>query len=38
MSMDHIFEDYRNDWIDTLDLLYSDFEDIKSSGNEDKIP
>lgn len=37
MSMDHIFEDYRNDWIDTLDLLYSDFEDIKSSGNEDKI-
>ena len=37
MSMDHIFEDYRNDWIDTLDLLYSDFEDIKSSGDEDKI-
>ena len=37
MSMDHIFEDYRNNWIDTLDLLYSDFEDIKSSGDEDKI-
>lgn len=37
MSMDHIFEDYRNDWIDTLDLLYSDFEDIKASGDEEKI-
>lgn len=37
MCMDHIFEDYRNDWIDTLDSLYSDFEDIKSSGDEDKI-
>lgn len=37
MCMDHIFEDYRSDWIDTLDSLYSDFEDIKSSGDEDKI-
>lgn len=37
MCMDHIFEDYRKDWIDTLDMLYSDFEDIKSSGNEEKI-
>lgn len=37
MCMDHIFEDYRSDWIDTLDKLYSDFEDIKASGNEEKI-
>lgn len=37
MCMDHIFEDYRKEWIDTLDMLYSDFEDIKSSGNEEKI-
>lgn len=37
MCMDHIFEDYRSDWIDTLDSLYSDFEDIKSSGDKDKI-
>lgn len=34
MCMDHIFEDYRKDWIDTLDILYSDFYDIK---DEDKI-
>lgn len=37
MCMDHIFEDYRSDWIDTLDKLYSDFEDIKASGDKEKI-
>lgn len=37
MCMDHIFEDYTKDWIDTLDILYSDFEDIKLSGDEEKI-
>ena len=37
MCMDHIFEDYTRDWIDTLDYLYSDFEKIKESGNEEKI-
>lgn len=37
MCMDHIFEDYRGDWIDTLDKLYSDFEDIKASGDKEKI-
>lgn len=37
MCLDHIFEDYRKDWIDTLDYLYSDFESIKESGDEDKI-
>lgn len=37
MCMDHIFEDYRKEWIDTLDMLYSDFEDIKASGDEEKI-
>lgn len=37
MCMDHIFEDYTKDWIDTLDYLYSDFEEIKESGNEGKI-
>ena len=36
MCMDHIFEDYRKDWIDTLDMLYSDFDDIKKSGDEEK--
>jgi Acetyltransferases len=35
--MDHIFEDYTKDWIDTLDYLYSDFKEIKESGNEGKI-
>jgi len=37
MCMDHIFEDYTKDWIDTLDYLYSDFKEIKESGNEGKI-
>lgn len=37
MCMDHIFEDYTKDWIDTLDYLYSDFEEIKESGDEEKI-
>ena len=37
MCMDHIFEDYRKDWINTLDMLYSDFDDIKKSGDEEKI-
>lgn len=37
MCMDHIFEDYRKDWIDTLDMLYSDFDEIKASGDEKKI-
>ncbi len=37
MCMDHIFEDYRKDWIDTMSYLYSDFEDIKASGDEEKI-
>ena len=37
MCMDHIFEDYKSDWIDTLDNLYSDFEDIKASGDKEKI-
>lgn len=37
MCMDHIFEDYTKDWIDTLDYLYSDFEEIKESGNKEKI-
>lgn len=37
MCMDHIFEDYRKEWIDTLDMLYSDFEDIKASGDEKRF-
>ena len=37
MCMDHIFEDYTVDWIKTLDKLYSDFEEIKESGDEAKI-
>lgn len=37
MCLDHIFEDYTKDWIDTLDYLYSDFEKIKESGDEQKI-
>ena len=37
MCKDQIFEDYRKDWIRTLEKLYSDFEQIKESGNEEKI-
>ena len=37
MCMDHIFEDYTKDWINTMKLLYSDFEQIKESGDEEKI-
>lgn len=37
MCLDHIFEDYTKEWIDTLDMLYSDFEQLKESGNEEKI-
>lgn len=37
MCLDHIFEDYTKEWIDTLDMLYSDFEQIKESGNEEAI-
>jgi ribosomal protein S18 acetylase RimI-like enzyme len=37
MCLDHIFEDYTKDWIDTLDHLYSDFEQIKESGDQNKI-
>ena len=37
MCMDHIFEDYTSDWIATLDMLYSDFDQIKESGDEAKI-
>ena len=37
MCLDHIFEDYTSDWIDTLDMLYSDFDKIKESGNESAI-
>ena len=37
MCMDHIFEDYTKAWIDTLDMLYSDFNEIKESGDEAKI-
>lgn len=37
MCMDHIFEDYRKEWVDTINMLYSDYQDIKDSGNEEKI-
>lgn len=37
MCKDQIFEDYRKDWIRTLEKLYLDFEQIKESGNEEKI-
>ena len=37
MCLDHIFEDYTKEWIDTLDVLYSDFDKIKESGDETKI-
>lgn len=37
MCMDHIFEDYRKDWIDTLRNLYSDYEEIKESGDTERI-
>ena len=37
MCMDHIFEDYRKEWINKLVELYSDFEEIKESGDESRI-
>lgn len=37
MCMDHIFENHTHAWINTLDMLYSDFESIKESKNEEKI-
>lgn len=37
MCMDHIFEDYTKEWIATLEILYSDFDQIKESGDTQKI-
>ena len=37
MCMDHIFEDYTKEWIATLEMLYSDFDQIKESGDTQKI-
>ena len=37
MCMDRVFEDYRKEWIDKLTELYSDYEEIKESGNQDDI-
>ena len=37
MCMNHISEDYTKQWIDTLQMLFSDFDEIKASGDEDKI-
>lgn len=37
MCMDHIFEDYTKEWIATLEMLYSDFDQIKESGDNQKI-
>lgn len=34
LSMNHIFEDYRKEWINKLNELYSDYYDIK---DEDKL-
>lgn len=35
--MNHVFEDYTKEWIDKLNELYSDFDEIKKSQNEEKI-
>lgn len=37
ICMDHIFEDYSKEWIETLNNLYSDYDKIKESGDEDAI-
>ena len=37
ICMDHIFEDYSKEWIETLNNLYSDYNKIKESGDEDAI-
>lgn len=37
ICMDHIFEDYSKEWIETLNDLYSDYDKIKESGDEDAI-
>ena len=35
--MNHVFEDYTKEWIDKLNELYSDFDEIKKSRDEEKI-
>lgn len=35
--MNHVYEDYTKEWIEKLEELYSDFDDIKMSKNEDRI-
>lgn len=35
--MNHVYEDYTKEWIEKLEELYSDFDDIKMSNDESKI-
>lgn len=35
--MNHVYEDYTKEWIEKLEELYSDFDDIKMSKDEDRI-
>lgn len=35
--MNHVFEDYTKEWIDKLNELYFDFDEIKKSRDEEKI-
>lgn len=37
MCHDHIFEDYRKEWISKLTELYKDYNEIKESGDIDRI-
>ena len=36
-NYNRVLEDYRKEWISKLNELYSDYDDIKKSGNEEKI-
>lgn len=37
MCKDHVFEDYRKEWVATMRKLYSDYDKIKESGDQEKI-
>lgn len=37
MCKDHVFEDYRKEWVATMRKLYSDYDKIKESGDQERI-
>ena len=37
MIAQHVYEDFTPEWINTLNKLYLDYDDIKESGNEEEL-